>query len=409
MPVLALAAAVLLGCSVTPLEPSPTSPVTSDRLGQVRRSLDELNVAILAADRAGFDRLISLRDPTFGSRARLLYTNLTSLRLTGLDFLVEPAERPLPPDRQRVLGQDAWVHRVAVATRSPSEDGVVQHQVWLTFVIDGGRTKLAGTIDEPAGETEPRPLWWLGPVTTAVDREAAVVAGSGQSAAQWAELAARSARTVRSILPAGLAEDWDGWISLEVPATERDFASVLGEPFERYAGIAAVVRPAGTTADAPLRIVVNPRAREITSPESVAELLRHETVHVATRSSDSPAPLWAEEGLAEWAALGRAPVDGQPATRELLADVERRGPPVAPPADEAFAAGGPELSRAYAEAWLMCRYVAERYSAARLGRLYAELDQNRSLDDASRAVLGIDADQLLAGWRRYLVRLARAA
>ena len=130
---------------------------------------------------------------------------------------------------------------------------------------------------------------------------------------------------------------------------------------------------------------------------------------MATRSPDSPVPQWAEEGLAEWVALGRAPVDDDPAVRALLADVERRGPPLAPPDDEAFAAGAPELNRAYAEAWLVCRYVAERYSAARLGRLYAELDRGRSLDEASRAALGVGADELVAGWRRYLVRLARAA
>ena len=123
-----------------------------------------------------------------------------------------------------------------------------------------------------------------------------------------------------------------------------------------------------------------------------------------------PAPQWAEEGLAEWVALGR----GRRSTkirhvRALLDDVERRGPPLAPPDDEAFAAGAPELNRAYAEAWLVCRYVAERYSAARLGRLYAELDRGRSLDEASRAALGVGADELVAGWRRYLVRLARAA
>ena len=79
------------------------------------------------------------------------------------------------------------------------------------------------------------------------------------------------------------------------------------------------------------------------------------------------------------------------------------GPPLALPGDEAFAAGAPELNRAYAEAWLVCRYVAERYSAARLGRLYAELDRGRSLDEASRAALGVGADELVAGWRRYLV------
>jgi hypothetical protein len=113
-------------------------------------------------------------------------------------------------------------------------------------------------------------------------------------------------------------------------------------------------------------------------------------VHLATRSPGSAGPLWVEEGLAEWV-------------------VDRVGPPERFPADEAFAAGSPDLASAYAQAWLVCRYVAERYSAARLGRLYAELGQGRTVGQASRAALGIGEAELVAGWRRYLVRLARAA
>ena len=374
----------------------------------MHRTLDEMAAAVLAADRIGFEKLVSLRDPTFESRARLLFTNLTTLRLTGLDFRAEPAARPVSADRQPLLGPDARVHRALVTTRRPGEAGSAEHRVWLTFVVDGGRAKLAGTFDGPKGTTEPQPLWWLGPVSTAVEGDAAVVAGSGQPTALWAELAARSARSVRSALPTGVAEGWDGRVSLEVPATERDFVSVLGEPVEQYAGIAAVTRPAGSAADAPLRIVVNPRARQLASAE-LAELLRHETVHLATRSPASPAPLWVEEGLAEWVALGhRVPVE-HPATKNLLVDVERRGPPAALPGDDAFAVTAPGLNDAYAEAWLLCRYAAGHYSTAGLGRLYAQLHQGRSLDEASRTALGIGADDLVAGWRRYLVQLARAA
>ena len=62
---------------------------------------------------------------------------------------------------------------------------------------------------------------------------------------------------------------------------------------------------------------------------------------------------------------------------------------------------------AYAESWLACRYVAERYSPRRLGRLYAALNRGRSLDEASREVLDLSREELVRGWRAYLQRLAR--
>ena len=100
-----------------------------------------------------------------------------------------------------------------------------------------------------------------------------------------------------------------------------------------------------------------------------------------------------------------APASGRPTCWRRSAGTDR---PRTLPGDEAFAAGRGELNRAYAEAWLACRYVAETYSVADLGRLYAELDRGRSLDEASRAVLGVDAAALTAGWQRFLVRQAGA-
>jgi hypothetical protein len=191
-----------------------------------------------------------------------------------------------------------------------------------------------------------------------------------------------------------------------VPASPADFGAVLGQPPDRYTAIAAVAHQVGDGDRPPLRVVINPRSRTSVTTEQLAEIVRHEIVHVATRSPESPAPLWAVEGLAEWVALRGRPDGASFGTVALLAEVRRDGPPSALPADRAFTAGEAGLNRAYAEAWLACRYVAETYSVAELGRLYTELDRGRSLDEASRAVLGVGAGELTAGWQRYLVRQA---
>ena len=93
-------------------------------------------------------------------------------------------------------------------------------------------------------------------------------------------------------------------------------------------------------------------------------------------------------------------------TADLLAAVRSDGAPRSLPADDDFAVDAKDLGVAYAESWLACRYIADRYSARRLGRLYAALDRGDSLDEASRSVLGLSEQDLVRGWRAYLQRLA---
>src|SRR4029453_18008868 len=88
----------LLGCSASAVEPTPQSPSTTSvapaisRLNRVRATVDALIKATRVGDRAGFDRLISDRDPSFPDRARMLYENLSTLPLTRLQIRVEPTE-----------------------------------------------------------------------------------------------------------------------------------------------------------------------------------------------------------------------------------------------------------------------------------------------------------------------------
>jgi hypothetical protein len=307
-----------------------------------------------------------------------------------------------------VLGPDAWVQSVVVHWRFPAEEQPALHRVWFTFVSEQGEVRLAGTFDRPPDEPLGQvPSWWLGPLTAGQSAPVTVLAGSGQPVDRWLGVARSAGAAVQRALPAGVS-DWAGEVVLEVPATPADFAAVLGQPADRYAGIAAVAYQVGDGDRPPLRVVVNPRSATLVTADQLTEIMRHELVHVATRSPESPAPLWAVEGLAEWVALRGEPGGASVGTADLLAAVRRDGPPAALPGDETFAAGRDELNRAYAEAWLACRYVAETYSVADLGRLYAELDRGRSLDQASQAVLGADAQTMTAGWRRYLVQQAGA-
>lgn len=371
--------------------------------------MDTLAQAAQNADRAGFFRLISDRDSAFASRAQLLYANLSALPLVELQLRPEPGERAPAPARQRLLGPEAWVQPVLVSWRLVGEKDAALHRVWLTFVADGTGARLAGTFDGPVpARPEPQPSWWLGPLSVHQQGQVTVIAGSGQPTDRWARLATQATDVVGRRLPAGLADHWDGRVVIEAPATVDHFAAVLGQSAKAYAGIAAVAYQAGVGEAAPLRIVVSPRARTVAREDQLAEILRHEITHLATRSPESAAPLWAVEGLAEWIAVGPEPGRSSSGSADLLAEVRRHGPPRSLPTDADFGVGSPNLNRAYAGAWLACWHIADRYSPAHLGQLYAELDRGRSMDQASRAVLGIGAGEVTDGWRRLLIRRAQA-
>ena len=385
--------------------PTPTPTVsTPPRLAQARAAVAALTRAVREDDQPAFQALVSDRDPTFAARARLLFSNLSNLPLTELDLLVEPGDQPLSPARQAILGADAWTQPVVITWRVPGDDGQAQHRVWFTWVTEAGRAELAGTFDGPASATPAQqPIWWLGPVTARVDGSTTVIAGAGQPLDRWTTLVGQAVAAVQRRLPGPVAAGWAGRVVVEIPAAARDFESVLGQPPGRYAAIAAVTQPTGEADRPATRIVVNPRASQLVNDSQLAELLRHEIVHVATRSPQSPAPTWAVEGLAEWVAVDPDSGRRSPGVVAVLAAVRRDGPPARLPGEAEFAVGATELNQAYAEAWLACRYIVAAHSAADLGRLYAALDAGRSLDQASRSVLGRSSRSLTAGWRRYLV------
>ena len=403
---------MLLGCSAPAVAPAPTPLVArstapaSSRLGLVRATVDAFLQAARTGDDARFDRLISDRDPTFPQRARLLYDNLSTLPLTRLQIRMEPTEFGLSDARRRLLGPSAWIQRGVVTWRLAGDSAEVEHVVWLTFLEAAGEVKVAGTIDEPSGSVrEQKPSWWLGSLNAREQGGVTLLAGPGQSLDRWAKLAGAALVSVRQELPDGLGTSWNRQAVIEVPATERDFASVLGKPGGSYASIAAVTHRADTVGDA-IRIVVNPKTGQLSSG-AVQSVLEHEMVHVATRSPDSPAPTWAEEGLAEWVSMQAHPGQRSEGTDELLAGIRSDGAPHSFPSDQRFEVGARNLQLAYAEAWLACRFIADQYSDAQLGQFYAELARGDSVDEASRSTLQLSEAALTEGWRDYLVRLAR--
>ena len=408
---LALPALVALpGCTAAPgLPPAPpASTVTAGPAADAAQPVaDALVRAALADDRSAFLAATSARDPSFADRTRLLYDNLSALPLDHLQIRLRAARQTLSPARQALLGPQAWRQQATILWRLAGEPASASATVWLTFVPDPRGVRLAGTLDSPDGPVSAVPIWWTGPVRAIRDGGLTVLAGAGQPPAAWLARTRAAVRAVRTRVPGRpAASGWAKAVVVEVPASRAAFEAVVGASPGSYARIAAVTLAEGSGASAAVRVVVNPDLTRRLSELGTATVLTHELVHLATRSADSPAPTWAVEGLADQVAFASHPGAAAASTRLLRNQVRRHGAPSRPPTDDEFAAGRRDLDLVYAQAWSVCRYVADAWSPAALLRLYAALDRGTRLDRAAEDQLGVSAADLTAGWRRWLVRQA---
>lgn len=414
-----LVSVLLTGCGLSPglTSPVPTSPAphqqttAASRLPsspQVQTFLQRLFDAARTGDRRTWTDGVSRLDPVFAARADILRSNLAGLGQDPLQVRLTGNEQALTPDRAAQLGRDARAWQVAVSWRLPGETAVAEHDVWVTVVTSPPGVRLAGLDDGPQPRREAEPVWWRGRVTRIDRADVTLLLGAGQSPARWVALVADSVAAARRHLSAPLTSHQPGRIVVEIPASLDDFAAVLGAAPSTYAETAAVTRPEGPTNRAADRIVVNPALGR--QPELERRLtLTHETVHVATGSARSPAPLWAVEGLAEFVAYRSQTHARGPARQRLGHELERNGVPTGWPDDPAFGANAQQADTAYALAWVACDVIARDHSSRALAAFYARLDAGDTVAAAAQQALHTDERTLLASWRAALARIAAAS
>ncbi|MFB4274811.1 hypothetical protein ACBJ59_05895 [Nonomuraea sp. MTCD27] len=176
-----------------------------------------------------------------------------------------------------------------------------------------------------------------------------------------------------------------------VPDSAREAARLAG--VERLDGLAAVADRGRVIVVPELFATLNPTGRDV--------VLAHELTHVAAGTDHLP--VWLYEGFADYVGYRDAGLPVATAAAELAAEVRAGRLPNALPAPAAFAADGrapDRLARAYQEAWLACRFLADRFGEGTLVRLYREA-QAAGLDRAL-ASLGLSVATLTARWREYV-------
>jgi hypothetical protein len=245
-------------------------------------------------------------------------------------------------------------------------------------------------LGQPAAPTAPAPAS-SAPVTASSASTRAIVSDGrtvelmSLGGAQTGPLLDRIAREMDGAINAVTAFWGDDWPrDVVIVATDSD------EQFSALAGGGPDIA-AATTAQ---RIAFAPGAADMTD-DDLRIVVRHELFHYAARSATAPdAPRWLTEGVADFVGRPATPRPG-PTQASSLAHV---------PTDADLDTAGPTRTLAYDRAWWFARYVADRYGAPTLRRLYERAcgPGHPDAETAVAEILGADLDHVLADWRAWL-------
>ncbi len=305
-------------------------------------------------------------------------------------------------DQVGTVGADgAWSGMVEMTWRLRGfDEAPARADVVVRFVPDRDGLAIAGF--GASGSAEGRtPLWLRGELSVVRSRDRLVlVDGEQRDAEEVAERVTRGIPVVRKVLP-----EWGGPVVVEVPASASDLDETLGAAPGTYEGIAAVTAGvgAGTGADAPVHVFVNPEVTDGLRRAGAQVVMSHELVHVATDAVRRPVEPWLLEGFADYVALRDTRLPDRVTLGRAVEAARRNGVPEALPTATEFDTRARDLQARYEEAWLACRIIAERLGERGLVEVYEAATRDRDLDRVlDRA--GLAPVDLTATWRDELRR-----
>jgi hypothetical protein len=252
---------------------------------------------------------------------------------------------------------------------------LITHPFGVTRTSDDAPpATMHASLDVPTATTDPFVL-----------RDGRTVSLLALGGAQTAELDGRVLAEMDGAADAVTAfwgNDWPRNVVIVLTGTDEEFRALANGDSD----IAAA-----TTAQ---RIVFAPGASAM-SDGSLRMVLRHELFHYAARGrTAADAPRWLTEGVADFVGRPPTPMPGPAAA----ADLARL------PTDADLDTPGAVRSLAYDRAWWFSRFVASRYGAENLRRLYLAACGTGHPDPATaiKQTLGADPTHLLVAWRAWL-------
>jgi hypothetical protein len=360
-------------------------------------------------------------------RTDLTAAGLPVLPLTTFEYRLSSSrefERLVPADLQERLdaqgSSDSWVAPVQLRYGYEGIDAlpvVLDVPMVLAQYPDGW--KIVADAGPLFGESGPAGQVWefadpaAQPVTTAPGES--LVLANGPDRGFTTRVAQQLPDAVAAVTRFW-GTKWPQGAGVIAAPTDAEFRSITGATTADAQAAAAVtvfagIDPAGPTALGQ-RVVFSPQAAQLDS-NALAVVLRHELLHVAARTvTAQAAPVWVTEGVAEYVGRRGTYTRLADAAPTLAAQIAETGPPADLPTDATFAPGSPDATLSYQSAWSVAAFIADRFGDDKLKRFYVALagaDQPvdpqlvvASQDTASRIILGVPRDELVAQWRAWL-------
>lgn len=396
------------GASV-PLSPSPAS--TGGDADAVTALPSNAAVALLLRDRAaaalrhdaqGWLATDDLAEPAYAARERTIAATIAALPLSSFTYSHVGAASRVGGGAVAIIVQRAYAF--AGFDTTPRLGAATLHIC--------GSTARPRVCDETPASGAPAP-WELSGSVAVVRGTSSLVIGAGPQThlRAYAEVADRAVAQVTAVWGAG----WPRRVVVLAPGTLADASAHLSVDASALNRTAAVTRgELSTTGSATTddRVVLVPGRFDALTPAGRQAVLTHEVTHVATRAGTRAfPPEWLAEGFADYVGFAAAAVSPTVAAAGLLTDVRAGRLPHALPSDDAFTAPSENtredaVQSAYEQAWLACRFVAERHGPGTLVAFYRQAADGRSVEAAMVALLHVSMRVFVAQWRAYVQHLA---
>jgi hypothetical protein len=377
---------------------------------EIQQLLDRRAAAVTKHDEKAYLADVDSSRPNFVQHEKDEFANLQALDLSAFTLTVTAVGKYPSGDVDPALNAsfDHGLTSVAVTVRYSVRglDDTPVAAPWIPYVGQkDGHWVLADELTK--GDKLPEGTgglpWQTGPVV--VKRSAHVVAVISKDdegiAPQLLDFAETGVTNALHFLPTG----WPGKV-LVTAVSDRDvIASYFQDNMEMLGSVAAVAVQAfsevyewrvGTGAKyVTSRVLFNPESLG-SDPAQLQMTLTHEFVHVATGPiTAGSTPTWLVEGIAEYVAEDT----GKVADKDLHAQLVHYGYPNQLPGDDDFyKVGYPN----YLYSALACRYIATTYGKAKLLAFYTAFRTIHDEGQAAQSTLGVDDDQLTAGWLSFL-------
>jgi hypothetical protein len=276
-----------------------------------------------------------------------------------------------------------------------------QADVVVTFAPEGDGLGIVGFDAVDASGRGRVPLWLRGRLSVArAEGVLVLVDGDRSSADAVARRVVRGIDVVQRVLPG-----WRSPVVVEVPASAGDLDETLGAQPGTYDGIAAVTALAGSDADGPVHVFVNPEVTAGLRRAGAQVVMSHELVHVATDAAREDVEPWLLEGFADYVALRDTGLPDRTTLGRAIESARRDGVPDVLPTAADFDTRAGDLQARYEQAWLACRIIAERLGEQGLVAAYDATSQGEPLARVLRRA-GLPLEELTGAWRQRLRALA---